>query len=52
MQVKKKQSASQVAEEIMRNYGDYEIENLLQDSEESLKLGVWDYGGQHSDIFL
>ena len=31
--------------EIIKNYGEMNIENLLKVSD-SLKLGVWDYGGQ------
>ena len=35
------------ADEIMKHYGDIEIENLLNDTENNtLKLGIWDYGGQ------
>merc|ERR1711871_1275209 len=35
------------AEEIMKHYGDVEIENLLKGAEkDTLKLGIWDYGGQ------
>ena len=39
-------SPEQRAEEIINNYGDVDIQNLLQGAENTLKLGIWDYGGQ------
>ena len=47
MQVKNRlKSPEQRAEEIINNYGDLEIQNLLEGVENTLKLGIWDYGGQ------
>ena len=47
MQVKNRlKKPEQRAEEIINNYGDLEIQNLLEGVENTLKLGIWDYGGQ------